>query len=154
MSQHSSAARPVVDGMAVSPIAGPSDPGPEPDAPNLRRVASWPAADRESPAGPIQFMSPSPESTGSAASQAACPLPISHRDRPANTPTACPALARSFGPVAFMLFEVQRPVLLVELRTLTEARSESGNASDNQHRGRRTHADAFALLGEIGFLDF
>jgi hypothetical protein len=127
---------------------------------------AWPSADRESPAGPIQILSipsqPPPPVTrpGNRAPQASPRTHPARASAPAAERTADPhatsrpPLAQSLGALAFGLFELQQPDPLVDLRTLKQARDKPGHGREDEHRGRGHRADAFALLGEIDFLDF
>ncbi len=60
----------------------------------------------------------------------------------------------SLGTIAYAFFALQEAGPLGDLRTLSEGCAGNPSAREAEHRGQRTRPDAFALLGEIGFLDF
>lgn len=130
---------------------------------------AWPSADRESPAGPIQMLSvpgePAPPRSrpaervprqprrDRAADMAANSLAQQDEAEAAAAATRLP-VAHSLRAVAFGLFEFQQPDPSAELRSLEQALAHPGGGREHENRGHGPRADAFALLGEIDFLDF
>lgn len=124
---------------------------------------SWPSADQESPAGPIQILSipaqvvppKAPRPAAARPAPAASPAPVERAAEPADAGAVNrPPVSHSLGALAFGLFELQRPDPSAELRTLEQARAKPGHGREAEQRGGKPSADAFALLGEIDFLDF
>jgi hypothetical protein len=121
---------------------------------------SWPSADQESPAGPIQLLSVPPQPVVKAAAperdEAPPPAPVAPPAEPVEdlgSETRQP-VAHILGDLAFGLFELQQPDPAAPVRTLAAARATPGVGRETEGRGGGPRADAFALLGEIDFLDF
>ncbi len=69
-------------------------------------------------------------------------------------PSETPAPAgKRLAALGYALFALQRPGPLDGLPTLAEARAAPASGRSAENRGAGGRVDAFALLGEIGFLD-
>jgi hypothetical protein len=114
----------------------------------LARVAAFgPVSDAVAGCGPDRTLATIPAQSRSREDAPA-------RPRDPERPPARPAPSSgSFAALGYALFTLQQPGSLSGMPSLEQALAAPRTGRHDEHRGTGPRVDAFAMMGEIGFLD-